>query len=135
MNTSAVQPFQFEPERTVGLNQENNADIDRPTQELHENEDYQRVEEARVGQNRCCLRQFANAKRERVFAVKSYTFCQQLSWVGYRSDDRTIGINNLISHLPPSFALFSLSSHYVERIEIPSRTLFKILPRHRAPFT
>ena len=65
MNTSAVQPFQFEPERTVGLNQENNADNYRPTQELHENEDYQRVEEARVGQNRWCLRQFANAKRER----------------------------------------------------------------------
>jgi hypothetical protein len=55
MNTSAIQPFQFEPERTVGLNQENNAEDDRPTQELHENEDYQRVEEARVGQNRWCL--------------------------------------------------------------------------------
>jgi len=46
MNTSAVQPFQFEPERTVGLNQENN---DRRTQDLHENEDYQRVEEPRWG--------------------------------------------------------------------------------------
>ncbi len=45
MNTSAVQPFQFEPELTVGLNQENSAEDDRP-------EDYQRVEEARVGQNR-----------------------------------------------------------------------------------
>ncbi len=58
MNTSAVQPFQFEPELTLGLNQENSAEDDRP-------EDYQRVEEARVGQNRWCLCLLANAKRER----------------------------------------------------------------------
>ncbi len=48
MNTSAVQPFQFEPELTLGLNQENSTEDDRP-------EDYKRVEESRVGQNRWCL--------------------------------------------------------------------------------
>ncbi len=73
MNTSAVQPFQFEPELTVGLNQENSAADDRP-------EDYQRVEEARDGV--CAATACQCQARTRAFAVKSFTFCQQLSRVG-----------------------------------------------------